>query len=711
MTAEASQVNLRAPKQSRSASTSARRPSRRSVVDPITQGDPLERLPAPPDQAARVRARVPGAHRRRVPEPRQRARSAPSSPARAARRSARTSARSSCRRSTRSRWRSRRCTPTSARVCELGGQDAKIIIFKKNEETGDKTAITSMNDKCASGTGATIDKCVIKVGLPNEEVVKIGFDDSKLHHVAAKCGVFAETDIVNLVKSGIPSHRDHELARRRDRHAEPVGADARQHAAPQGAAARRAEHVPAVPPRLLAQAHPRDLARSRLRVPEGRADRGADHRPRERAVLRRVRRGDVRPVRGRRASACTRGLDGAQGVHHTTAASRELGETAGPAAASAGRGQGELDEFTRSSTRSRSSRDATFEPGQVVSRRHRHGRRLDVVEGRAHRLRHRRAPQEGVHALEGQPDRRTRRRSSRGLKKCVTDQGATLEVMGFGATGYAADVLKESVEVRREHRRDRRAHDVGEALLRRRRRHLRHRRAGHQGPVHAERRHQELPPVEPVLGRQRHAAAGDGRSVRRQGAPSTPTSRSRPSCRPKFSYGCAVFLDSDRVNFQKEGFSKEELLAGPRAGAAEERLAVRRADPAHGGARHASSCSRAARSTTSPRSRRRSTTSRSASRTPRSTSTRTPARPARSAPRWRRCRVVMRRGTTRRSSASTAAINIEFHGGQRRVDALPLLPEQLRAHVHRHQDARRPDRRATSRASPARRAPSRPRRR
>jgi predicted nucleotide-binding protein (sugar kinase/HSP70/actin superfamily) len=31
---------------------------------------------------------------------------------------------------------------------------------------------------------------------------------------------------------------------------------------------------------------------------------------------------------------------------------------------------------------------------------------------------------------------------------------------------------------------------------------------------------------------------------------------------PRFSYGCAVFLDTDRVNFQKEGFSKEELLAG-----------------------------------------------------------------------------------------------------------------------------------------------------
>src|SRR5688572_5069596 len=94
--------------------------------------------------------------------------------------------------------------PDVGSVIELGGQDAKIIMFKKNEETGDKTAQTSMNDKCASGTGATIDKCFLKVGMPREEIAVLQFDDSKLHHVAAKCGVFAETDIVNLVKSGIP---------------------------------------------------------------------------------------------------------------------------------------------------------------------------------------------------------------------------------------------------------------------------------------------------------------------------------------------------------------------------------------------------------------------------------------------------------------------------------------------------------------------------
>ena len=102
-----------------------------------------------------------------------------------------------------------RLHPTVGSVIELGGQDAKIIMFRdevdeEGDATGGKNAMTSMNDKCASGTGATIDKCMIKVGMPQEEVAEITFDAGKLHHVAAKCGVFAETDIVNLVKSGIP---------------------------------------------------------------------------------------------------------------------------------------------------------------------------------------------------------------------------------------------------------------------------------------------------------------------------------------------------------------------------------------------------------------------------------------------------------------------------------------------------------------------------
>src|SRR5262245_10680242 len=71
--------------------------------------------------------------------------------------------------------------PDVGSVVELGGQDAKIIIFKtaKSEDgEGEKTAVPSMNDKCASGTGATIDKCMIKVGLAVELVREIHFDDA-----------------------------------------------------------------------------------------------------------------------------------------------------------------------------------------------------------------------------------------------------------------------------------------------------------------------------------------------------------------------------------------------------------------------------------------------------------------------------------------------------------------------------------------------------
>ena len=94
--------------------------------------------------------------------------------------------------------------PDVQAVVELGGQDAKIVVAKRDEKTGQRQVFTSMNDKCASGTGATIDKCLHKTGVPAAEASKIRFNPSALHHVAAKCGVFAETDIVNLVKTGVP---------------------------------------------------------------------------------------------------------------------------------------------------------------------------------------------------------------------------------------------------------------------------------------------------------------------------------------------------------------------------------------------------------------------------------------------------------------------------------------------------------------------------
>src|SRR5579862_3150022 len=89
-------------------------------------------------------------------------------------------------------------------VIELGGQDAKIIVFKDDDETGRKKKIPSMNDKCAGGTGAVIDKINAKLKIPTAELALQGYHGIKLHKVAGKCGVFAETDINSLQKVGTP---------------------------------------------------------------------------------------------------------------------------------------------------------------------------------------------------------------------------------------------------------------------------------------------------------------------------------------------------------------------------------------------------------------------------------------------------------------------------------------------------------------------------
>ena len=95
--------------------------------------------------------------------------------------------------------------PDVESVVELGGQDAKIIVFRTIDETGRKKKIPSMNDKCAGGTGAVIDKINAKLKIPADRLSDMGYAGIRLHPVAGKCGVFAETDINGLQKQGVPA--------------------------------------------------------------------------------------------------------------------------------------------------------------------------------------------------------------------------------------------------------------------------------------------------------------------------------------------------------------------------------------------------------------------------------------------------------------------------------------------------------------------------
>jgi predicted CoA-substrate-specific enzyme activase len=90
-------------------------------------------------------------------------------------------------------------------VIELGGQDAKIIIFREDHSNGRRGMIASMNDKCAGGTGAVIDKINAKLKIPADDLCNQAYQGIKIHPVAGKCGVFAETDINGLQKQGVPA--------------------------------------------------------------------------------------------------------------------------------------------------------------------------------------------------------------------------------------------------------------------------------------------------------------------------------------------------------------------------------------------------------------------------------------------------------------------------------------------------------------------------
>jgi len=92
--------------------------------------------------------------------------------------------------------------PNAGSVVELGGQDAKVILWNKAKD-GRKTSISYMNDKCAGGTGASLDRIFSKVNLHIDDIQNLSSEGVTIHHIAAKCGVFAETDVVGLLKAGV----------------------------------------------------------------------------------------------------------------------------------------------------------------------------------------------------------------------------------------------------------------------------------------------------------------------------------------------------------------------------------------------------------------------------------------------------------------------------------------------------------------------------
>ena len=79
---------------------------------------------------------------------------------------------------------------------ELGGEDAKIIYFE------DGNVEQRMNGICAGGTGSFIDQMASLLQTDAEGLNEYAKSYKSLYTIAARCGVFAKSDIQPLINDG-----------------------------------------------------------------------------------------------------------------------------------------------------------------------------------------------------------------------------------------------------------------------------------------------------------------------------------------------------------------------------------------------------------------------------------------------------------------------------------------------------------------------------
>ena len=85
--------------------------------------------------------------------------------------------------------------PQTDVAIELGGEDAKIIYFTGGLEE-------RMNGVCAGGTGSFIDQMAALLKTDAAGLDRLAADYQEIYPIAARCGVFAKSDIQPLINEG-----------------------------------------------------------------------------------------------------------------------------------------------------------------------------------------------------------------------------------------------------------------------------------------------------------------------------------------------------------------------------------------------------------------------------------------------------------------------------------------------------------------------------
>lgn len=86
--------------------------------------------------------------------------------------------------------------PETDVAIELGGEDAKITYFNGGIEQ-------RMNGTCAGGTGSFIDQMATLLRVDAAGLNELAKDYNTIYPIAARCGVFAKTDVQPLLNEGV----------------------------------------------------------------------------------------------------------------------------------------------------------------------------------------------------------------------------------------------------------------------------------------------------------------------------------------------------------------------------------------------------------------------------------------------------------------------------------------------------------------------------
>lgn len=87
--------------------------------------------------------------------------------------------------------------PDAKTILEIGGQDSKLIIIRNGVVVD-----YSMNTLCAAGTGAFLSSQAKRLGIEIENLGKIAIKSNSPTKIAARCTVFAESDLVHKAQIG-----------------------------------------------------------------------------------------------------------------------------------------------------------------------------------------------------------------------------------------------------------------------------------------------------------------------------------------------------------------------------------------------------------------------------------------------------------------------------------------------------------------------------